>query len=135
MPTFLAATAILALLAAPLRAEPAAEAIRGVISDQIAAFLADDVATAFTFASPGIKGLFQTPERFGAMVRQGYPMVWRPGEWHYLGLDGTGEVRRQIVEITDRAGRTFRLEYSMLRTDEGWRIDGVRFLPAPPPMT
>jgi hypothetical protein len=135
MRMYLAATAAVAVLAAPLRAEPAAEAIQGVISEQIEAFLADDFVTAFTFASPGIKGIFQTPERFGAMVRQGYPMVWRPGELRYLGLDGTGEARRQIVEITDRAGRVFHLEYDMLRTAEGWRIDGVRFLPAPPPMT
>ncbi|TCO69034.1 DUF4864 domain-containing protein [Rhodovulum euryhalinum] len=122
------------LLAGPVRADPAAEAVQGVISRQIEAFLADDFATAFDFASPGIKGIFGTPDRFGQMVRNGYPMVWRPGDLRYLEFDGEADARRQVVEITDRAGRVHRLEYSMILTGEGWRIDGVRILPAPPPM-
>lgn len=134
MRDILTGLALAVLLAAPLRAEPAAEAVQGVISDQIEAFLADDVAGAFDFASPGIRGIFGTPERFGQMVRNGYPMVWRPGELRYLGIEGTGDRRRQVVEITDRAGQLHRLEYSMVQTDEGWRIDGVRLLPAPPPL-
>ncbi|MGC9420125.1 MAG: DUF4864 domain-containing protein [Rhodovulum sp.] len=126
---------VLALtLAAPLRADPAADAVQGVISNQIEAFRADDFATAFGFASPGIQRIFRTPERFGQMVRNGYPMVWRPQELRYLGIEGAGDARRQVVEITDAGGQVHRLEYSMIRTPEGWRIDGVRFLPAPPPM-
>ena len=69
-------TAVLAMgLGQAARAEDAAGAIRQVISDQIAAFQADDFATAFTFASPGIRAIFGTPGRFGAMVRGGYPMI------------------------------------------------------------
>jgi len=135
MRTIFAAAAALLLVGAPLRAEPPAEAVQGVISRQIEAFLADDVATAFGFASPGIQGVFGTPERFGAMVRQGYPMVWRPRDLRFLGMEGEGGARRQIVEIVDAAGRLYRLEYSMLLTQEGWRIDGVRFLEVPPPLT
>ncbi|TCP44102.1 DUF4864 domain-containing protein [Rhodovulum marinum] len=134
MRDILAGLTLALALAAPLRADPVAEAVQGVISDQVEAFLAGDLATAFGFASPGIQGLFQTPERFGQMVRNGYPMVWRPGALRYLGLEGAGDTRRQRVEITDRAGRVHRLEYRMIRTPEGWRIDGVRPLPAPPPM-
>lgn len=122
-------------LALPARADAVAEAVQGTISDQMAAFLDEDVARAFTYASPGIRRLFGTPERFGAMVQNGYPMVWRPGEVRYLELERTGEDLRQIVEITDRTGRLHRLQYDMVETAQGWRIDGVRFLPAPPPMT
>lgn len=61
-------------------------AIRGVIGSQLDAFEADDVDRAFGFASNGIRGMFGTPERFGQMVREGYPMVWRPGEVRYLEL-------------------------------------------------
>lgn len=135
MQSFFTIIAIMVALAGPARADGAAEAVQGVISGQITAFLADDFTTAFTFASPGIRRLFGTPERFGAMVRDGYPMVWRPGDVRYLELEGSGDARRQIVEITDGAGRLHRLEYSMVLTDAGWRIDGVRFLPAPPPLT
>jgi len=129
----LISAALLALaLARPVCADPDATALRTVISDQIAAFLADDIATAFSYASPGIRRLFGTPERFGAMVRNDYPMVWRPDRVRFLELEGTGDAWRQIVEITDREGQPFLLDYGMVRTPDGWRIDGVRFLPAPP---
>lgn len=138
-PVILGGLITLALaLPLPLRAEPAAQAVQDVIDAQIAAFLQDDMARAFTYASPGLRRHFGTPERFGAMVRQGYPMVWRPGAVRYLDLGdppgGATGRQRQIVEITDRAGQTFRLEYSMQQTPEGWRIDGVRFLPMPMPV-
>ena len=54
--------------------------IEGVIGNQIEAFKADNFVEAFEFASPNIRGMFRTPENFGRMVTQGYPMVWRPAE-------------------------------------------------------
>ncbi|SIO52987.1 protein of unknown function [Rhodovulum sp. ES.010] len=135
MRTFPAILMIALWLGPVARAEPAADAIEDVISDQIAAFRADDFATAFTFASPGIQRLFGTHERLGQMVRNGYPMVWRPEDLRYLDLRGAGTARQQIVEIVDRAGQVHRLEYSMVRTASGWRIDGVRVLEAAPPLT
>ena len=42
--------------------------IRDIITRQLEAFQQDDFATAFTFASPALQGIFQTPERFGDMV-------------------------------------------------------------------
>ena len=125
----LAATVLLAL---PLRAEePRNPAIEGVIQSQIEAFLADDFETAFTFASPSIQGIFGTPERFGAMVRQGYPMVWRPADVRYLELAEIGGRVWQRVMITDRAGTVHMLGYQMIETGDGWQINGVRILQAP----
>ena len=73
----LAAAAALTVL--PAHAQQARDpAIESTIQNQFDAFLKDDVGTAFSFASPNIKGLFGTPENFGPMVRNGYPMVWRP---------------------------------------------------------
>jgi len=66
-------------------AQAQSDEIKAVIGNQIEAFLADDFATAFTFASPMIREIFRTPENFGSMVRNGYPMVWRPAEIRYLG--------------------------------------------------
>ncbi len=111
-----------------VRAEDPAAAIRQVISDQIAAFEADDFATAFTFASPGIHDIFVTPDRFGAMVRQGYPMVWHPGSVRFAGLDAEGGRMLQRVFVTDGEGRLHLLEYAMVPAEDGWRIDGVRLL-------
>ena len=76
---------LLAALGSGAGAQDAQGAIREVISDQIAAFEADDFATAFGFASPAIREMFGTPDRFGRMVREGYPMVWRPGGVRFAG--------------------------------------------------
>ena len=106
--------------------------ITGIIQSQIEAFLADDFATAFTFASPSIKQMFGTSERFGTMVRQGYPMVWRPADVTYLETEPLGSnAYLQRVLITDAAGVPHLLEYQMIATPEGWQINGVRILRAP----
>ncbi|MDP2084718.1 MAG: DUF4864 domain-containing protein [Gemmobacter sp.] len=103
--------------------------IRGVIESQITAFQADDFAAAFTHASPGIKGMFGSAERFGAMVRQGYPMVHRPDEVRYLGLRTESGRQVQRVMIRDAQGRVHFLDYEMIEADGGWQINGVRLLP------
>ncbi|WP_299417595.1 DUF4864 domain-containing protein [uncultured Sulfitobacter sp.] len=105
--------------------------IRGTINQQFEAFKLDDFATAFTFASPSLQNFFQTPENFGRMVTQGYPMVWRPAQVDYLELRQEGSTYWQKVQITDVDGRLHYLEYRMQQTPEGWRINGVQILDAP----
>lgn len=105
--------------------------IRTVISAQIEAFQADDVATAFTFASPGIQGLFGSPERFGVMVQRGYPMVWRPEELRFLDLRQIEGEMWQKVLIRDAAGQVHLLDYQMIPGETGWKINAVQILPAP----
>ena len=76
-------------LALPVSAEKTLQSVPGIeltIEGQIEAFLADDFSSAFTYASPNIRELFGSAERFGAMVRNGYPMVWRPDEFRFLEL-------------------------------------------------
>ena len=105
--------------------------IEETIARQIEALKADDFARAFSFASPGIQGLFGTPERFGEMVRRGYPMVWRPGEVRYLDLREVAGGLWQRVQVTDAAGRVFLLDYQMIETEDGWKINAVQLLPQP----
>lgn len=102
--------------------------IQGVISSQIEAFKADDFAQAFEFAAPNIQGMFRTPQNFGRMVTQGYPMVWRPSEVTYLELRQEGGRYLQKVQIVDAEGRLHLLEYGMTETPEGWKINGVQLL-------
>ena len=71
-------------LAAPASAQEVP--IQNTIRAQIEAFQADDFARAFTFASPNIHALFGTPQAFGKMVREGYPMVYRPTDVAMLEL-------------------------------------------------
>jgi hypothetical protein len=105
--------------------------IRSTIESQIKAFQADDFARAFTFASPTIKGMFGTPENFGAMVKQGYPMVYRPADVQMMDLREVAGNLWQRVRITDQAGAGWYLDYMMVETAEGWQINAVQILPAP----
>jgi hypothetical protein len=105
--------------------------IESVIRRQIEAFQADDFATAFSYASPGIKSFFQTPERFGRMVRDGYPMVWRPGDFRFVELQDRGGRLFQTLMVRDGAGRLHFLDYEMIETPDGWQIDGVHLIRMP----
>ncbi|MEO0402487.1 MAG: DUF4864 domain-containing protein [Pseudomonadota bacterium] len=105
--------------------------IEGVIGNQIEAFKADNFAEAFQFASPSIQGIFRTPENFGRMVTQGYPMVWRPAEVTYLNLRQENGAYWQTVRIVDGDGAVHLLDYRMLETEDGWKINGVQLLQAP----
>ena len=105
--------------------------IRETITRQFEAFKVDDFATAFTYASPSLRMFFQTPENFGRMVTQGYPMVWRPADVVYLELREEGGTYWQKVQITGADGRVHYLEYRMEQAPEGWRINGVQILDAP----
>lgn len=105
--------------------------IEATIQRQLDAFSVDDVSGAFGFASPTIKGLFGTPERFGMMVRQGYPMVWRPGATRYLDLRQEQGRLFQRVMITDMQGRLHLLDFQMIPAGDGWQINGVQVLQAP----
>ena len=60
-----------------------AQAIRQVIEGQWDAFSRDDAEQAFSFASPEVRQLFSTAEGFLAMVRDGYPMVYRHETVHF----------------------------------------------------
>ena len=105
--------------------------IEGVIQGQIDAFLADDMAAAFGYASPAIKGVFGSPERFGDMVVNGYPMVHRPSEVRYLERREFGDGVIQKVLVRDSDGVPWVLDYQMVEGPDGWVINGVQVLRAP----
>ncbi len=105
--------------------------VSSVIDQQLNAFLEDDFETAFTFASPTIKEIFGSPERFESMVRNGYPMVHRPGRVTYLDQRAEDGATYQDLEIIDQNGRAHYLEYEMVETPYGWQINGVRFIEPP----
>jgi ketosteroid isomerase-like protein len=123
----LVASILVALVLLPATAR-ANDAISQVIRDQIAAFQADDFATAFTYASPTIKQLFGTADRFGQMVQQGYPMVYRPADVTMLDQRVQGDTTIQRVRIRDASGQTHVLDYQMTPSDGGWQINGVQFV-------
>lgn len=104
--------------------------IRDVIDNQLSAFQQDDFAQAMEYASPNLQRYFATPENFRRMVTQGYPMVWRPDTVEYLENRTEGGVHWQRVRIKDMQGKVHILDYRMLQTEKGWRINGVQILDA-----
>ncbi|MEO9683274.1 MAG: DUF4864 domain-containing protein [Tateyamaria sp.] len=102
--------------------------VESTINSQIEAFQADNFTQAFEFASPAIQGIFGTPQNFGRMVTQGFPMVWRPADVTYLDLREINGTLHQKVQITDADGRVHLLDYRMIETDTGWKINGVQLL-------
>lgn len=104
------------------------DAVQKSIQSQIDAFQRDDFSGAFSFASPTIKGLFGTPENFGRMVKEGYPMVHRPSGVKMLEQRYIAGALWQKVLVTDMQGRSFLLDYQMIDTPDGWQINAVQIL-------
>lgn len=128
--SLLAALSIAITAPSDTRAQTAPEGIEQTIRRQFDAFQADDFTTAFSFASPMIQGIFRTPENFGAMVAQGYPMVHRPAGVRMLERREVNGAMVQRVMVTDQAGNTHMLDYQMIDTATGWQINGVFLLPS-----
>ena len=106
-------------------------AIEAVIADQLGDFVARDVPGAWENASPMIQGMFGSAENFGAMVENGYPMVWDNSDARFMELREEAGALRQKVMIEDPEGRLWVLDYEMIELPEGWKINGVMVLPAP----
>jgi Domain of unknown function (DUF4864) len=117
------------------RAEPVsaadAHAARTVVSAQLAAFASDDAKRAFSYAAPSIRQMFGTPERFLAMVRAGYPAVYRAaGVTFLIPVRVEGDLV-QGVHLTDGAGALWLATYRLERQPDGsWRIAGCDVQPA-----
>ena len=105
--------------------------IEGVITDQLQAFNDRDIAGAWEHASPMIRGMFGTPENFGMMVQNGYPMVWDNSDVRFLDRDEFDSRTRQEVQIQGPDGLFYILDYQMIETPTGWQINGVQVIPAP----
>ncbi|MDB5363003.1 MAG: hypothetical protein JWO51_4300 [Rhodospirillales bacterium] len=124
-----------ALYAGPARADPNAadrSAIQAVIQQQLDAFQADDGKAAFALASPGIRRQFGDADNFLAVVRQGYPMVYRPRETHFGALDEEDGQMVQKVAFVGPDGVLVTALYMMERQPDGsWRIAGCVIARAP----
>lgn len=126
-----------ALAAAPgLRAAPLSDAdaagVRATVQGQLDAFAADDAARAFSFAAANVRQRMGTAERFMAMVRAGYPVVYRPASVAFLVpqrlADGTVVQR---TRMTDARGEGWLAVYTLVRQkDRSWRISGCEVQPA-----
>ena len=69
---------------------------------------------------------------FMAMVRNDYPVVYRPASARFEAAEIVEGTVVQPVRMTDGAGRSWRALYPMQRQPRGgWRIDGCQLVRLP----
>lgn len=128
----------LTLLVAPLLPGPAlaeegpAASIRTLIDRQIAAFRADDGATAYSFASPRLQEIFQSADVFMSMVKNAYRPVYRPQSVAFGRLRDHEGAFIQEVFVVDPDGVEWTALYALQQQADGsWRISGCQLTKAP----
>jgi hypothetical protein len=100
-----------------------AKAVRALIEAQLAAFAADDAEKAFSYAAPSIRTMFVSAERFMAMVREGYPVVYRPASVAFMKPEWADDKLIQRVQMADASGAPWMVVYELERQpDRSWRI-------------
>jgi hypothetical protein len=111
--------------AAPVK--PAdAKAAQAVIQAQLNAFAADDAKRAFSYAAPSIRTQFGTADNFLLMVRQGYPMVYRPANVSFAKPEMISGRLVQTVQFSDLEGAEWVATYHLERQrNKSWRISAV----------
>ncbi len=128
MVRYLAAFLVVIGLAGSAAAQDA-DALQGVIADQMADFVARDVDGAWDHASPFIQRMYGNAQNFGTMVERGYPMVWDNSDLRFGELREVAGNLWQRVTVRDAAGNLHSLDYQMIETPDGWLINGVQLLP------
>jgi len=104
-------------------------AIRNVIEQQLQAFLRDDGTAAFSYATPSIQGIFQTPDNFMAMVRGGYGPVYRPQAVTFKDIISLNGAPAQRVIVVGPDGVPVMAVYPMQQMPDGhWLINGCFLL-------
>ncbi|MDG4885872.1 MAG: DUF4864 domain-containing protein [Mesorhizobium sp.] len=102
------------------------KAAQTVIDSQLKAFLADDGATAYSFAAPNVKRIFPTVDTFMNMVTNGYAPVRRPQNYSFGKVEQTGPASIvQQVLIVGPDGKDYEAVYTLEQQPDGsFKITG-----------
>ena len=105
--------------------------VRTVIQAQLAAFAADDAKRAFSYATPKVREMFGSADKFIEVVREAYPAVYRHETVAFLKPELADGMLLQGVHLTDGEGVLWLALYRMERQrDRSWRISACQLLPA-----
>jgi Domain of unknown function (DUF4864) len=97
----------------PAAAEEDVAAGQAVIRSQEEAFSRDDAAAAYTFAAPAIRSMYQTPNSFMSMVRNGYAPVYRHRSFEFGEAKAYEGNIYQQVHIIDANGDAWEALYTL----------------------
>ena len=104
-----------------------------IISNQVAAFNNDDGTTAYSFAAPVVKKFFPNKDVFIAMVKQGYPQVYRAKSLTFgeTFTDNFGRATQRVT-LVGPDGRRYEALYAMEKQPDGiWKIAACTVLEIP----
>lgn len=114
--------------AAPALADDAGtQAAQSSIEAQLKAFIADDNATAYSYAAPNVKRVFPTLDIFMGMVSGGYKPVQKPQSYSFGRTEWTSSTTvAQEVLLVGPDGKDYVALYTLeLQSDGVYRITGV----------
>ncbi|WP_407946658.1 DUF4864 domain-containing protein [Pararhizobium mangrovi] len=129
----LMAILLLAATCVPGLAGDGSKEAQTIIADQIQAFLNDDEEKAYSFAAPGIKQMYPTPDAFFEMVKRGYAPVYRPNNFTFGGskVEAGGDTIIQSVLIHAPDGQDWTAIYRLERQPDGsLKISAVQMIKA-----
>jgi len=96
-----------------------------VIVAQLSALALDDADKAFETATPEVRAAIGSSNRFLAMVRGAYPMVYRPASVSFHKPEEEDGSVLQLVEIRDGNDKSWLALFALERQpDTTWRISG-----------
>jgi Domain of unknown function (DUF4864) len=119
MRAFVLFTALLIGLAAPACAANDVATAQGIITSQVEAFGRDDAATAYSYAAPGIQGMFPQPDIFLSMVQRNYAPVYRHKSFEFGQAQVADGKIAQRVHILDADGEAWEALYTLEQQPDG----------------
>jgi hypothetical protein len=119
MRLFAVLVGLLISLIAPVSAADEVSAAQNVIRSQVEAFGRDDATAAYSFAAPGIQGMFPQAEIFLSMVRRQYAPVYRPKSFEFGEAEVADGRIVQRVHIIDADGVPWEAVYTLEREPDG----------------
>lgn len=125
------------LATAPANAQSSDEQqAQDIVTRQLEAFLAGDFAQAYSYASPDIRQIFPTLDRFMSMVRNGYLPVLRPGNYAFGQMERLADGRIVWdVLIAAPDGSDYTAAYFLEQQADGtWKVDAVTMRKGAPGM-
>ncbi|WP_027036712.1 DUF4864 domain-containing protein [Mesorhizobium ciceri] len=93
---------------------------QSVIDGQLKALIANDGATAYSFAAPNVKRIFPTVDAFMNMVTNGYPPVRKPQTYSFGKVEETapGSIVQQVL-IVGPDGKDYEAVYTLQQQPDG----------------
>lgn len=111
--------AVFLIFASPAVAGDDVAAAQSIIRSQLAAMDRDDAASAYSFASPEIRGMFQEADSFMTMVRRNYAAVYRHKSFEFGESRAESGKVIQVVTIVDAEGVPWQAIYTLGQQSDG----------------